>query len=163
MVSNKLLVDNFFYILSWFGLPLFYIPVILFLGLTYPDRMNLLFSLTLLGFMLVMETACGLVKFAYQKPRPIPVENKTLLQKYHAGSFPSIHSARIMATSVWISSFYGIPEIAVLMTLFVVGVGLSRIYLKKHYLIDVLAGYVFGVATGALGQLVSTGTIWKIF
>lgn len=157
MFFNKLLVDNFFFILSWFGLPLFYVPAILSLGMTYPGGMNLIFSLKLFGFILIMEIFCGIIKLVYQKPRPLPAKNDTLWQKYHAGSFPSIHSARIMATSVWISSFYGIPAVALIMTLLVIGVGYSRIYLKKHYFIDVLAGYVIGVTAGAVGHVISTG------
>ena len=161
MVSGKRIIDNFFFVLSWFGLPLFYVPAVLYLGLTYPGGMDLLFPLKLLGFILAMEIFCGLIKLAYPKPRPVPLKNNTLWQKYHAGSFPSIHSARIMAVSVWISSFYGTPVAALLITLLVAGVGYSRIYLKKHYFTDVLAGYAIGVAIGAIGQVVSTGVTLK--
>ena len=77
--------------------------------------------------------------------------NKTFIQKYFAGSFPSIHTARITAFSIGIASFYADKMLILILSLTIIVVGYSRIYLKKHYLIDVAAGFIIGAVISTLG------------
>ena len=74
----------------------------------------------------------------------------TLYQKYEAGSFPSIHTARIAAVSMFFIRFYSGVLPATLGILATTVVGCSRVYLRKHYAIDVIAGVLIGVAFGVL-------------
>ena len=65
------------------------------------------------------------------------------LEKIDAGSFPSVHSARAMLFALIL---YGVvpPHIALLVFIIPLIVGYTRIKLGKHYLVDVLGGYVLG-------------------
>ena len=128
-----------FQTVSLFGTPFFYIPMTAYFLKTNPNL-----AIKLILAIVSTEIICGAIKYLYPKKRPIPMPSETLVQKYFAGSFPSVHTARITAFSVAvILSANGIT--AILIGLFAMaGVGYSRIYLKKHYFIDVMAGFGIG-------------------
>ncbi|WP_052597673.1 phosphatase PAP2 family protein [Aureispira sp. CCB-QB1] len=104
------------------------------------------FPILLAGFFL-NEIVCSAIKYFWHKPRPNGQKFKNGFEKIDAGSFPSIHSSRI--SFVYLSLSYiqymaGNLLIVPVFLIVIVVVGYSRVFLKKHFLVDVLAGYFFG-------------------
>lgn len=99
----------------------------------------------LLFALLVNEIVGSVIKILFPKKRPNGQSYKNILEKIDAGSFPSLHTSRI--TLVYLTLFASTSIIS-LKTLFIgviILVGCSRIFLKKHYPIDVLGGLVCGL------------------
>ena len=137
MANNML--RNLFWAISLFGTPFFYIP-----ATAYLLKINPKLAISLILILVSNEIVCGTIKFVYPKERPIPMQRNTFFQKYLAGSFPSVHTARITAFFIAVISFYTNKIFILISLLIITGVGYSRIYLKKHYFIDVLAGFLIG-------------------
>jgi membrane-associated phospholipid phosphatase len=99
------------------------------------------------GF-LINELICSTIKFFWHKPRPNSQTYLGGLEKIDAGSFPSIHAARIsfVYSSLAYLQYTENQSIIfiIICSLVILLVGYSRVFLKKHFLIDVLAGYIFG-------------------
>src|SRR3989338_8984680 len=87
--------------LSLFGLPFFYIPVIIYFLETSKSV-----AIDLITIIILTEIVCGAIKYVYQKQRPVPMQRKTFFQVYMAGSFPSAHTARIAALAAAIAMTY---------------------------------------------------------
>ncbi len=138
--------SKFFRAISFFGSPFFYVPAITYLG-----AFNLGLAINLIIILISTEVVCAVTKYIYPKKRPIPMPSKTVIQKYLAGSFPSVHTARIAALSATIAQSYPNRIFILIAFLGTISVGYSRIYLKKHYLTDVLAGFFIGAFIGILG------------
>jgi undecaprenyl-diphosphatase len=96
-----------------------------------------------------------LLKDYYDRPRPDVIE--PLLDE-SGRSLPSGHAAGsvlvfgllayLLIRFTRRAGFFLLP----LLGLLILGIGFSRIYLGVHWLSDVVAGYVFGSATVALGM-----------
>ena len=100
---------------------------------------------TLLLALLVNEVVGSVIKVLFPKKRPNGQTYTTLLEKIDAGSFPSLHASRI--TLVYLTLFSN-TENNTLKTAFLVViflVTLSRIKLKKHFISDIIGGFVLGV------------------
>ena len=144
-MENKQALRVLFQTISLFGTPFFYMPAIAYLFKIAPKlAVNLIFILVF------TEVICGAIKYIYPKDRPIPMPDNTFIQKYFAGSMPSVHTARITAFSAAIAVFYANGIFILIASFAVICVGYSRIYLKKHYLIDVIAGFIIGAVISAL-------------
>lgn len=63
-------------------------------------------------------------------------------------SFPSVHTTCIFTQAYILSYHY--PKASVPVFVFASAVGLSRIYVRKHYPSDIIAGVALGVLTGFL-------------
>ena len=139
-MANNYVLRIYFQLAGLFGTAFFYILTIVYLILVKFDL-----AIKLIIIVVVLEIFCGLIKISYTKPRPILMKNKTLVERYYAGSFPSIHSARAAATLFTLFSLK--PSLfSGFITIFLVSsVGYSRIYFKKHYLTDVVAGIIIGI------------------
>ncbi len=126
-----------FYSISFLGTPFFYAPLILFFWQS--DRA---IAARLIATLFLVELVCNTVKMLFPKDRPIPVKRaRSILFRHEGNSFPSVHSARIIAVSMMLAKAYGLQLIAPGL-LISAAVGYSRIYLKKHFLIDVIGGYL---------------------
>jgi undecaprenyl-diphosphatase len=112
-----------------------------------------LWARLLIGFF-ANEIICSGIKFFWHKPRPNGQQFDNPLDKIDAGSFPSIHASRIsfVYSSLAYLHFlaFGTYYFAAVALVVVVVVGYSRVFLRKHFLEDVLAGYGFGSAMSAL-------------
>lgn len=128
-----------FQAVSIFGTPFFYIPMT-----AYFLKTNQNLAIKLIFAIALTEITCGAVKYIYPKARPIPMPRNTLIQKYLAGSFPSVHTARITAFFATIILSDTNINLILIGLLAIACVGYSRIYLKKHFLIDVAAGFGIG-------------------
>lgn len=144
MIANKNASWALFWTVSLFGTPFFYVPATAYLFKSSPKT-----AINILLMLAFTELICGAIKYIYPKERPVPMPRNTLFQKYLAGSFPSVHTARISAFSIGILPlFINKPLVLAALALLIISVGYSRIYLKKHYLIDVLGGFGIAAAIG---------------
>ena len=138
-----------FQAVSIFGTPFFYIPMTAYFLKTNPSL-----AIKLVLAVASTEIICGAVKYIYPKARPVPMPNKTLIQKYFAGSFPSVHTARITAFSATVVLSAMDMKLIFIGLFAIAGVGYSRIYLKKHYFIDVIAGFGIGAVLSVAAVMI---------
>jgi undecaprenyl-diphosphatase len=92
-----------------------------------------------------------LVKYAVRRRRPAG-DWGALYRKTDPHSFPSGHASRTVALAVVVLA-RGMLLPGLLLGLWSLLVGLSRIVLGVHYLLDVAAGYLLGLAIGAAAVL----------
>jgi undecaprenyl-diphosphatase len=108
----------------------------------------------LIGGFLSNEIICSGIKYFWHKPRPNGQKFDNALDKIDAGSFPSIHAARISFVYSSLAYLHFLQSaqwyFAIVAVVVVAVVGYSRVFLRKHFLEDVLAGYGFGLAMSAL-------------
>ena len=105
--------------------------------------------LILIGLILI-EIACNFIKLVYHKERPKKASHSNILEKINAGSFPSIHTARssfVFLTLILLSNSF-IQRLLFLILLIVVGV--SRVFLRKHFKVDVIMGCFIGILAALL-------------
>jgi len=100
---------------------------------------------TLLIALALNEIIGSLIKILFPKTRPNGQKYSNLIEKIDAGSFPSLHSSRI--TLVYLTLFSTATLIVLKIAFLVVipVVMLSRINLKKHFLTDIIGGFVIGL------------------
>jgi membrane-associated phospholipid phosphatase len=139
------ILDSFFFGITGLGNGLIVIPFLFswfFIRLRYALCAAISFS--------TIGLVCASVKDIFNVPRPVSVIDPSLLHfvdsvNIHTQhSFPSGHTATIfcLATLISLTSKNSILTIISLLVAFLVG--LSRIYLAQHFLIDVAAGAFLG-------------------
>jgi len=84
-----------------------------------------------------------LIKLFYFKERPKKQKKTNLFERLDASSFPSVHAMRIFSIAFWLSLFFNNIIFTVYCFAIAILVMYSRIYLKKHYFVDVLGGIFF--------------------
>lgn len=111
--------------------------LLVFFGLNY-DFLRVYF------YFLLLELISCLIKLVFYKERPKMENHSNILEKISASSFPSSHSARsIFVFLVIFLQLTGYVKLLLLLVPF--AVGLSRVLTRKHYVSDVVAGYVLGL------------------
>lgn len=125
--------------LTMLGSLAFYISLSFVMSfIDYPLFLNLV-----KGFVILYLIALPM-KFLFFKERPLKRKYKKLWEKLEASSFPSVHSARSFLIAGVL--FFRLPVLAGLFIFALAAVVCySRIYLKKHYMIDVLSGIMLGL------------------
>lgn len=108
------------------------------------SRQSIAVPLTV-GF-LVSVLATALVKYTVRRRRPAG-EWGALYRKMDPHSFPSGHASRTVTLSVIVLVHGGIAA-GILLVAWSLAVGLTRVALGVHFLLDVLAGYLLGLAVG---------------
>lgn len=94
------------------------------------------------------------LKYAVRRRRP-PGEWGAMYRRTDPYSFPSGHAARTVALSLIVAAS-GHPLAGLLLLAWSAAVGLARIVLGVHYVFDVVAGWLLGLAIGAAVGL------WKL-
>lgn len=90
------------------------------------------------------------IYFAYYHPN---YHLDTFSNSKSYSSFPSGHTASVFAMATILTNYFKKRYLCAFSLLFAVTIGYSRIYLAYHFLIDVLAGAIIGVFSGAFSIL----------
>ena len=132
---------DFFRDISAFGSVWVYLIAVVFflIAKEYAAAKKLIIGL------IVIYCVIALIRFFYFKKRPVEIKYNSLIGKLDASSFPSMHAARIIFISADLIANYKNPIFNVAMIIIASLVIYSRIKLKKHDVIDVLAGVFVGV------------------
>jgi membrane-associated phospholipid phosphatase len=150
-------LDLFFLVLTYAGDGVLFIPLVLILFFV---RFHLAF--TLLAAAAVHAILVSVFKrwLLAGATRPIMVIDHDLLYfvpgvDVHAHhSFPSGHTASIFAIAFFFALAFNRKHMTALFLLLALAVGISRIYLLQHFLMDVAAGAFIGVASVLIGILI---------
>ena len=87
-----------------------------------------------------------LIRSFYFKHRPNKLGYSSFIGKIDASSFPSQHSSRITFMSAVLAVYYNTTTFCIALAFIAILVIYSRVYLKKHDVIDVIAGIGIGLA-----------------
>ncbi len=90
------------------------------------------------------ETICSIIKLMWHKTRPNGQKYSNMIEKLDAGSFPSIHSSRIMFLYMNLILDSSTLALKLVFAAVILLVGISRVHIKKHYTRDVIGGYIIG-------------------
>ena len=101
----------------------------------------------LIAFVISFMLTFG-IRLFYHKERPKKQEYKNIIEKLDASSFPSLHSMRAVILLVLFFLQYKSLVIALIFGVLALIVFASRYYLKKHYILDIIVGVMFGVLIG---------------
>jgi undecaprenyl-diphosphatase len=112
-----------------------------FIILLFINKKTALFFL--LGYALI-ETINASIKTIWHKTRPNKQKYSNIIEKIDSGSFPSTHASRIIFIGLTIFHLFQSNIILLLIIPLIILIGISRISLKKHYLTDIIAGYIIG-------------------
>lgn len=142
-------MDSFFPLITWFGSLYVLMPLTILIGVCLINQHRLIEMTLLLGGLFGTSVVTHFLKIVFARPRP-PV-TELIVSMPTDFSFPSAHTSQITAfVCVLALIFYRQLStqnaILLLLALFVLAilVGASRVYLKVHYLSDVLAGAALG-------------------
>ena len=125
------------------GLPFFVLLIVLFYLLGWSSM-----ALTFLVGLVLLYALTIAIRYFYFKHRPSRKDYTNIVEKINVSSFPSLHTGRafficiLLLESDWV--------IGILFLFIAILVGLSRIYIRKHYLIDVVGGAVMGIVLAFL-------------
>lgn len=116
------------------------------------DHANVLISL---GVVIVTIFICQMIKGVVSRPRPAFDRSGFHQQFLTESSFPSNHTAVAFAMAYTVLQLYPAWHTALVLYCLAFLIGLSRVYLREHYPLDVLGGAVLGtyVAHGLLPWL----------
>lgn len=118
-------------------------PSILFIIALLLIGFNWTFIMIVIGWIAV-EIGGSLIKLFDFKNRPKKERYSNMPEKIDAGSFPSLHVARVSFVFISIILLINEPLIKVILGVLIPVVAFTRIKLKKHYLVDTIAGFVLG-------------------
>ena len=115
-------------------------------------------SAALIAGILITATLVMGIKFTVRRQRPVG-EWGNIYRKTDPHSFPSGHAARAAMLAVMAVGL-GPLWFTVLMILWAPLVGLARVAMGVHYLLDILAGMVIGIGMGLLTLWAAWSLSW---
>ncbi|HLC61803.1 MAG TPA: phosphatase PAP2 family protein [Candidatus Nanoarchaeia archaeon] len=132
---------DFFRDISALGSLIFYVLLMmLFFALNDYASLGTLFVGVILMYLFTI-----IIRLVYFKNRPDKFAYRNVIEKIDAASFPSLHAARTGFLSVFFAYYFNNISISVILAVLALGILFSRVYLRKHDFMDVLAGAVLGV------------------
>ena len=90
------------------------------------------------------------IRLLYYKERPDKEKYTNLIEKIEVSSFPSIHAARVFCIAYLLMPFFANTFVTLFLFSLAALISYTRIYLKRHYWSDVIAGAVIGILIGIL-------------
>ncbi|MFT4261707.1 MAG: phosphatase PAP2 family protein [Candidatus Woesearchaeota archaeon] len=137
----KKIVDEIFKQITNLGGLVFYLFIVLLVfGLGYIKESIILFLGLVISYIVII-----LIRSLYFVDRPKKQDHKNFLEKIDASSFPSHHAIRITLLMLGLIKIITNVYVNLLLILTIIIVSYSRIYLKKHRYIDVIAGIIVGI------------------
>ncbi|HLC32652.1 MAG TPA: phosphatase PAP2 family protein [Candidatus Nanoarchaeia archaeon] len=134
------------------GFPIFFVLTLFALFFS-----RFLFGSLLIGFVLTLGLTT-LIRAIYFHDRPIKETYNNFIRKIHASSFPSLHTMRAsLVATVLGMSIQNYPLFALFLVT-AAGVGYSRVRSKRHFIKDVVVGYILGVLIGLASYYVA----WRV-
>lgn len=135
-----MLLKKLFEEITLLGGILFYLIVIIYF---YALGERAYFKVLIVCVM-VIYALIVLIRTVYFKKRPRAEQYRNFMEKIDASSFPSVHAARI--TVLFLVSIYAYQNYlaAILGGIILLVVCYSRMYLKKHDIVDVISGVLMG-------------------
>ncbi len=106
------------------------------------------FAMQLIAALVIIYIAAVGIRTLYFKDRPSHEPHKNFFERIDASSFPSIHAARASAVAYLVASWA--PETTIIAVLVAILVCASRLYLRKHFVIDILGGIAIGIITAMI-------------
>lgn len=150
--NKELKKINFWEFFTIFGSLGFYILSVIFI--TFYEFYTLSFKLILAIIFAI--SIISSIRLYHYKPRPIKEKFSTMIGKIKSSSFPSMHaSASLILFGFLTYEFFSILTLLICTVLFLL-VCISRIYLKKHFTVDVLAGAFLGIVILIIIEIIST-------
>lgn len=113
-------------------------------------------AIILIPIYLFQLSIIELIKITFKRKRPHTFRKENILRiNFDTGSFPSGHTSNIFSLAFLLSNFYE-TNIIITSILFLIAatVAASRLFLGKHYFIDVFAGGILGVLLTYLGSII---------
>jgi len=108
-----------------------------------------LFIILILG-QIIIYLGTLIFRLVYFKHRPEKIKYKSFLEKVDASSFPSIHAARVTFLSIFLIWFIVNDILLIgLIAILAILVFYSRIYLKKHDIVDIIGGILLGIVVSS--------------
>lgn len=107
----------------------------------------------LLGFV-IMNIIAIPIRLLLFKERPKPKPYRNLIEKIFASSNPSMHSARTTFLLIFFIMIFNNIGINIFLLFLGALIMYSRIYYKRHYLIDIVAGFTLGLITTILVEVI---------
>ncbi len=92
----------------------------------------------------INEILGSIIKIIFPKTRPNGQKYSNTLEKIDAGSFPSLHAARISLVYLTLSYTAVLLVMQILFLLIIPLVAYSRVTLKKHFWTDIIGGLIMG-------------------
>ncbi len=132
------------------GFPVFTIAIIVafFYG-------EIVLSAELLVAIVLAFALTVLIRMVSFKQRPDGQTYDNFLTKIDASSFPSLHSMRASILATLLALRLTNPVLIILLIVYAMAVGASRVWMKRHYTSDIVAGLVLGV-------FVSLASVWLV-
>src|SRR3989338_9382577 len=107
---------------------------------------NQTFLVTALVLALIISYTIAVpIRIFYFKDRPKKQTYTNLITKISAASFPSIHALRVSLLATIFSLYFKNLYFTFTSILVVLLICYSRVYLKKHFVTDVVVGCLFGL------------------
>ncbi len=129
------------------------------LGTTFFFVIIIVFLLTLGEVKIAKSLGLGLIlcyvfafllRLFYFKERPEKEDYFNLFTKINASSFPSLHTMGSIYAAIVLANEIRKPLASIFLVFMALLIGYSRIYLKKHYFIDVVFGFILGIIAGVI-------------
>lgn len=73
------------------------------------------------------------------------MQYSNIIEKIDSGSFPSMHTTRSTFLFLNLIKFFSNQYLTIIFVIVTLLVYFSRLYLKKHYLSDILVGIILGI------------------
>ena len=93
----------------------------------------------------MLVTIVAVTRLIYFKDRPEKMQYKGVIERIEASSFPSLHAARGMFCALTVGSIIGGPWAYLWFGFFGLGIGISRILLRRHDWIDIFFGWLLAI------------------
>ncbi|MBD3319155.1 phosphatase PAP2 family protein [Candidatus Woesearchaeota archaeon] len=130
-------------ITSFGGMPIFLVAIFLF----YFADQTMMWRL--IAAIIVAYVVTIAIRAVYFKRRPDKSKVHTAVDRIAQSSFPSLHAMRSTILAILVMMFYQHPAVYVVGISIIVVTGFSRVFLKRHDSVDVIAGTIIGVLISA--------------